>query len=75
MTLIVHIFQRTTAELRLRTMPGAKIMKTSDGLINHPELGSMTLQVLLRMLGGCLWLWVYYNEIPIDPIFYLLKGD
>ena len=21
-----------------------------------------------------IWLWVYYNEIPIYPIFYLLKG-
>ena len=22
-----------------------------------------------------IWLWVYYNKIPIYPIFYLLKGD
>ena len=22
-----------------------------------------------------MWLWVYYNKIPIYPIFYLLKGD
>ena len=22
-----------------------------------------------------IWLWVYYNQIPIYPIFYLLKGD
>ena len=22
-----------------------------------------------------IWLWVYYNKIPIHPIFYLLKGD
>ena len=22
-----------------------------------------------------IWLWVYKNEIPIDPIFYVLKGD
>ena len=21
-----------------------------------------------------IWLWVYYNKIPIYPIFYLLKG-
>ena len=21
-----------------------------------------------------MWLWVYYNKIPIYPIFYLLKG-
>ena len=21
------------------------------------------------------WLWVYYEKIPIYPIFYLLKGD
>ena len=21
------------------------------------------------------WLWVYYNKIPIYPMFYLLKGD
>ena len=22
-----------------------------------------------------IWLWVYYNKIPLYPIFYLLKGD
>ena len=22
-----------------------------------------------------IWLWIYYNRIPIYPIFYLLKGD
>ena len=22
-----------------------------------------------------IWLWVYYNKIPIDPIFYVLNGD
>ena len=22
-----------------------------------------------------IWFWVYYDEIPIYPIFYLLKGD
>ena len=22
-----------------------------------------------------MWLWVYYNKIPMYPIFYLLKGD
>ena len=22
-----------------------------------------------------IWLWVYYNEIPIHPEFYLLKGE
>ena len=22
-----------------------------------------------------IWLWVYYNKIPIYPKFYLLKGD
>ena len=22
-----------------------------------------------------MWLWVYYNKIPIDPVFCLLKGD
>ena len=22
-----------------------------------------------------IWLWVYYNKIPIYPIFYLFKGD
>ena len=22
-----------------------------------------------------IWLWVYFNKIPIYPIFYLLKGD
>ena len=22
-----------------------------------------------------IWLWVYYNETPIYPMFYLLKGD
>ena len=22
-----------------------------------------------------IWLWVYYNKIPIYPIFYLLKED
>ena len=22
-----------------------------------------------------IWLWVYYNQIPIYPIFYLLKED
>ena len=22
-----------------------------------------------------IWLWVYYNKIPMYPIFYLLKGD
>ena len=22
-----------------------------------------------------IWLWVYYNKIPIYPIFYLLQGD
>ena len=22
-----------------------------------------------------IWLWVFYNKIPIYPIFYLLKGD
>ena len=22
-----------------------------------------------------IWIWIYYNKIPIDPIFYLLKGD
>ena len=22
-----------------------------------------------------IWLWVYYNKIPIYPIFYPLKGD
>ena len=22
-----------------------------------------------------MWLWVYYNEIPLYPIFYLLQGD
>ena len=22
-----------------------------------------------------IWLWVYYDEIPIYPIFYLLEGD
>ena len=24
---------------------------------------------------GLIWLWVYYDKIPIYPIFYLLKGD
>ena len=22
-----------------------------------------------------IWLWVYYNKIPIYSVFYLLKGD
>ena len=22
-----------------------------------------------------MWLWLYYNNIPVYPIFYLLKGD
>ena len=22
-----------------------------------------------------MWLWVYYNKVPIYPIFYLRKGD
>ena len=22
-----------------------------------------------------IWLWVYYNKIPLYPIFYLLEGD
>ena len=22
-----------------------------------------------------IWLWAYYNNIPLYPIFYLLKGD
>ena len=22
-----------------------------------------------------IWLWAYYNKIPLYPIFYLLKGD
>ena len=26
-------------------------------------------------LVGGIWLWVYYNKIPIYPIFFLLKGD
>ena len=36
----------------------------------------------LKAWGTCgpssvdrIWLWVYYNKIPIYPIFYLLKGD
>ena len=22
-----------------------------------------------------IWLWAYFNKIPIYPVFYLLKGD
>ena len=25
--------------------------------------------------GDRVWLWAYYNKIPMHPIFYLLKGD
>ena len=28
-----------------------------------------------KMETDRIWLWVYYNKIPIYPIFYLLKGD
>ena len=24
---------------------------------------------------GRIWIWVYYDKIPIHPIFYLLEGD
>ena len=35
----------------------------------------VSLSPIVPRLVDRIWLWVYYNKIPIYPIFYLLKGD
>ena len=54
------------------SLVGAESLRESWGALNL-QAGFGTL-VYSPPEVDRIWLWVYYNKIPIYPIFYLLKG-
>ena len=43
-------------------------------LVRH-ELRGLFPIIIVPLKVDRIWLWVYFDTIPIYPIFYLLKGD
>ena len=54
--------------------PNRAPQENSRNAIEYKDPGNYIPFIFLLYSWG-IWLWVYYNKIPIYPISYLLKGD